>query len=132
MIMYLKCFKYLLSPIHVTVNNLIEHMIVRLPGCYILCSESLVEVDRLGVKVEGWSDRPGNLKLKVIDNKSRGQFIGGRVATDWRPNGGRLVIWLVANDLRELVTIFWVPFFRVFPTVKPINKACCNTIKANL
>jgi hypothetical protein len=34
----------------------------------------------------------------------------------------------VANDLRGSVTIFWVPFFRVFPTVNPINKACCNCI----
>jgi hypothetical protein len=27
-------------------------------GCYILCSEIFVEVDRVGVKVEGQSDRP--------------------------------------------------------------------------
>jgi hypothetical protein len=38
-------------------------------------------------------------------------------------------VGFVANDLRGSVTIFWVPFFRVFPTVKPINKVCCNVVK---
>jgi hypothetical protein len=41
----------------------------RMLGCYILCSESLVEVDRLGVKVEGRSDRPRKVEVEVIDNK---------------------------------------------------------------
>jgi len=40
-------------------------------GCFILQSESLVEVDRLGVKVEGRSVRPSKVELEVIDNKSK-------------------------------------------------------------
>jgi hypothetical protein len=38
-------------------------------GCYILCSESLVEVDRLVVKVEGRSVQLGKFEVEVIDNK---------------------------------------------------------------
>jgi hypothetical protein len=39
------------------------------------------------------------------------------------------ILRFVANDLHGSVTIFWAPLFRVFPTVNPINKACCNTVK---
>jgi hypothetical protein len=52
-------------------------------GCYILCSESLVEVDQLGVKVEGRSVRRGKVEVKVIDNKSKR-------STDKRSTGGRV------------------------------------------
>jgi hypothetical protein len=37
----------------------------------------------------------------------------------------------VANDLRGSVTIFGHLFFRVFPIVNPIKKACCNVVKNN-
>jgi hypothetical protein len=35
----------------------------------------------------------------------------------------------VANDLCGSVTIFGHLFFRVFPTVNPIKKVCCNVVK---
>jgi hypothetical protein len=38
----------------------------------------------------------------------------------------------VANDLCGSVTIFGCLLFRVFPTVNPINKVCCNVVKDNL
>jgi len=37
-----------------------------------------------------------------------------------------------ANDLRGYIDIFGHLFFRVFLTLKPIKKACCNVVKANL
>jgi hypothetical protein len=47
-------------------------------GCYILCSESLFEVDRLTVGLEGINNklkvkvvRPGKGEFKDIDNKSK-------------------------------------------------------------
>ena len=67
---------------------------------------------------------------------------GNQLRTKCRMNDSQLVIRLVvdcnkisrfarflANDLCGSITIFRVPLFRVFPTVKPINKACCNHIK---
>jgi hypothetical protein len=35
----------------------------------------------------------------------------------------------VANDMCGSVTIFGCLFFRVFPTVNPIKKVCCNVVK---
>jgi hypothetical protein len=43
----------------------------RMLGCYILCSEILVEVDQLAVKVKGRSVRSGQVKVEVIDKKSK-------------------------------------------------------------
>jgi hypothetical protein len=40
-------------------------------------------------------------------------------------------VGFVSNDLRGSVTIFGNLLFMVFPTVKPINKVCCNTVKSN-
>jgi hypothetical protein len=47
-------------------------------GCYILCSETLVEVDRLTVEVEDINSklkvkmvREGKVKVEDIDNKSK-------------------------------------------------------------
>jgi hypothetical protein len=55
-------------------------------GCYILCSEILVEVDGLGVKFEGRSDRSGKVEVEVIYVKSKRladkRLSGGHVATD--------------------------------------------------
>jgi hypothetical protein len=49
----------------------------RMMGCYILCSEILVEADRLTVEVEGIDNkskvegvRPGKVEAEDIDNKS--------------------------------------------------------------
>jgi hypothetical protein len=52
--------------------------------------------------------------LLVVDCKKIPRFMG-----------------FVANDLRGSITIFWVPFFRVLPTINTINKVCCNTIESN-
>jgi hypothetical protein len=55
-------------------------------GCYIFCSESVVEVDRLGVKDEGRSDRLGKVEVEVINNNSKRstdeRLSGGHVETD--------------------------------------------------
>jgi hypothetical protein len=55
-------------------------------GCNILCIESLVEVDRLEVKVEGRSDRLG--RVKMIDNKSKRsadkRSCGYHLKSEWR------------------------------------------------
>jgi hypothetical protein len=40
-------------------------------GFYILSNEILFKVDRLGVKFEGQSVRPGKVEVKVIENKSK-------------------------------------------------------------
>jgi hypothetical protein len=56
-------------------------------GCYILCSESLVEVNQLMVEVEvyqqqveGRGSRPGKVEVEDIDGKStaRVQSVGVR------------------------------------------------------
>jgi hypothetical protein len=51
-------------------------------GCYILCSESLVEVDRLTVEVEGIDNkskvevvRLGKVEVEDIDNKSKVEVV---------------------------------------------------------
>ena len=38
----------------------------------------------------------------------------------------------VANDLHRSITIFGCQVFKDFPIVKPIKKACCNVVKANI
>jgi hypothetical protein len=37
----------------------------------------------------------------------------------------------VVNDIHGYVTIFWFHLFRIVPTIKPIKKACCKSVKAN-
>jgi hypothetical protein len=55
-------------------------------GCYIICIESLVEVDRLGVTVEGPSVRLGKIEFKIIDRNSKRStdksLAGDHVATN--------------------------------------------------
>jgi hypothetical protein len=41
----------------------------RMLGCYILCSESLVEVDQLAMTRECRSVRLGKVKFEVIESK---------------------------------------------------------------
>jgi hypothetical protein len=38
-------------------------------------------------------------------------------------------VGFVANNLCGSVTIFGHIFFRAFPIVNPIKKACCNVVK---
>jgi hypothetical protein len=52
-------------------------------GCYILCSESLVEFDRLTVAVKGMKNnlkvksvQLGRFEFKDIDNKSKAEVVG--------------------------------------------------------
>jgi hypothetical protein len=57
----------------------------RMLGCYIVYSESLVEVDRVGVKDEGQSDRTRKFEVKVIENSNRlanKRSKGGHVVTN--------------------------------------------------
>jgi hypothetical protein len=59
---------------------------VSLLGCYILCSESLVELDRLRKKIEVRSDQLVKLEFEVIDSKLRGQSTRVRHEVVWKPS----------------------------------------------
>jgi hypothetical protein len=69
--------------------------------CYILCSEILVKVDCIGVKVEGRSDRPGKVKVELIDNKSRVQSTRGSKDFVWKPTEDRMEVnwWSTIKEL---------------------------------